>query len=313
MKLPNVTKFIPNAVTVKFAKQILIVKKNSPAIMFGGGVALGVVATVKACQATLKLEGVLDNADQTKKQMAAVHEAQPARYTLKDWEGDQRLLRIHTIRDVTKLYAVPVCLGVASIGLLTGAHITLTKRNVALAAAYAGLDRVFHEYRTRVRDELGVEKDQEFRYGVRTKEVVEETSDGHKVTTEKRVGLEGRESMYAQLFDRENVNWDERDEYNRTFLWMQQCYANNRLQAKGYVMLNDVYHDLGLPKTTAGAVVGWVKGGNGVTTSGDGFIDFGVFDLETQEIKPFMRGDDGALWVDFNVDGEVYKLLDRIG
>lgn len=305
-------KYIPNAVTVKFARQLLTVKKHSPAIMFGAGVATAVVATVKACQATLKVDEVLKQAEKSKHQMQALHAAQPHSYTESDLQRDQRILKVHTARDFTKLYALPVGLGVASIGLLTGAHVVLTKRNVALAAAYAGLERVFHEYRSRVRNELGDEKDREFRYGVKYKEIVEETEQGHEVHTVKRAGLEGRESMYARLFDQSNPNWDPRDEYNRTFLWMQQCFANNRLQAKGHVMLNDVYDDLGLPRTTAGAVVGWVKGGNGLTTSGDGYIDFGIFDPESQEIIEFMRGDDGALWLDFNVDGEVFKLIDRI-
>jgi hypothetical protein len=305
-------KYIPNAVTVKFARQLLIVKKNSPAILFGAGVATGLVATVKACQATLKVDEVLKEAEKTKIEMQSLHVDRPSKYRLEDFQRDQKLIKVHVARDLTKLYAVPVGLGIVSIGLLTGAHIVLTKRNVALAAAYAGLDKVFNEYRSRVRKELGEDKDREFRYGVKYKEIVEETDQGHEVKTVKRVGLEGRDSMYAKLFDQSNPNWDPRDEYNRTFLYMQQCFANNRLQAKGHVMLNDVYDDLGLPRTTAGAVVGWVKGGNGLTTSGDGYIDFGIFDPETQEIKDFMRGDDGALWIDPNVDGEVFKLIDQI-
>lgn len=312
MKL-NVSKFIPNAVTVKLARQVLTFKKNSPGIMFGAGVAFAAIATVKACQATLKVEGILQEAEKTKIEMAEVHATRPTKYRLEDLQRDERLIKVHVARDLTKLYAVPVALGVVSIGLLTGAHVALTKRNVALAAAYAGLDKIFNEYRTRVRDELGDEKDAEFRYGVKYKEVVETFPDGgHEVKTVKRVGLEGRESMYAKIFDQGNVNFDDRDEYNRTFLWMQQCFFNNRLQAKGHLMLNDVYDDLGMPRTTAGAVVGWVKGGNGLTTAGDGYVDLGCFDPETQEIKQFMRGDEGAIWIDPNVDGEVYKLLDDL-
>lgn len=305
-------RFIPNAVTVKLARQLLVIKRNSPAIMFGGGVAMGVVATVKACQATLQVDDVLKNAEVANARITKAHVEHPDAYGLDSVQHDRRLVKVHVARDLTKLYAVPVTLGVVSIGLLTGAHVALTKRNVALAAAYAGLDKIFNEYRGRVRNELGEEKDQEFRYGVKLKEIVEETDQGHEVKTVKRVGLEGRESMYAKLFDRNSQNWDERDEYNRHFLWMQQCFFNNRLQAKGHLMLNDVYDDLGLPRTTAGAVVGWVKGGNGLTTAGDGYIDLGCFNQETQEIKNFMRGDDGAVWIDPNVDGEVYKMLDDL-
>lgn len=301
-------KFVPNAVSVKIARQVLVAKKNSPAIMFGAGIAMGVVATVKACQATLKVEGVLATADTKRAEITEARETRPEVYSDSDAASDERTLKVFVARDIAKLYAVPVALGVASIGLLTGAHIVLTKRNVALAAAYAGLDKVFNEYRSRVRAELGDQKDREFRYGVVNKEIIDSEGNPSSVETVKRIGAQGRESMYAQVFDRQNRNWDARDEYNRTFLWMQQCYANNRLQAKGSLLLNDVYDSLGLPRTTAGCVVGWVKGGE----NGDGYIDFGIFDPESQEIIDFMRGDDGALWLDFNVDGEIYKLIERI-
>lgn len=303
-------RFVPNAVSAKVARQLLITKKHSPALMFGAGIALGITATVKACQSTLKLEGVLNKADAQRQKMAATHAEQPAAYPLADFQSDSRLLRIHTIRDITKLYAVPVCLGVVSIGLLTGAHVVLTKRNVALAAAYAGLDKVFNEYRSRVRKELGDEKDREFRYGIQHKEIVEETGQGHVVETVKRVGLKpGQLSQYAVLFDENNVNWDRRPDYNQTFLMLQQTYANQRLHAKGHVFLNEVYDSLGMPRTPAGQVVGWVLGGNGETTTGDGFIDFGFMDPKTQETLDFMRGDEGAVWLDFNVDGNVYDKI----
>src|SRR4051812_28162749 len=151
--------------------------------MFGAGAATAIVATVKACQATLKVEGVLAEAEKTKSEMETIHIDRPLKYSLEDYKHDQRLLRVHVARDLAKLYAPAVGLGVLSIGLLTGAHVVLTKRNVALAAAYAGLDKVFSEYRDRVRKEYGDEKDREFRYGVNYKEVVEENDRGHEVKT----------------------------------------------------------------------------------------------------------------------------------
>ena len=303
-------KLIPNAVSVKFARQLLIAKKNSPAIMFGAGIATGLLATVKACQATLKVEGVLEAAEHNRQRFVAAHVDHPKEYTLGDMKSDQRVLRVQMARDFTKLYAVPVGLGVVSIGLLTGAHVVLTKRNVALAAAYAGLDKVFHEYRSRVRKELGDEKDREFRYGVKHKEIVEETGEGHVVETVKRADLKKDElSQYAVLFDRDNLNWDPRPDYQQTFLMLQQTYANQRLHAKGHLFLNDVYDALGMPRTPAGQIVGWVIGGNGKTTAGDGYVDFGFMDPKTQEVIDFMRGDEGAVWLDFNVDGSIWDLI----
>lgn len=305
-------KFIPNAVTVAAGKQLLNLKKNSPAIMFGAGLATGLVATIKACQATLHLEEVISEHEADIKQAHILADDPNVRYTEKQRDQDLRAIKLRTFRDVGKLYATPVTLGVISIGLITGAHVTLTKRNVALASAYTLVDTAFKKYRERVREELGEEKDREFRYGIVTKEVVVEGENGHEVKTVQRIGPQGRDSMYAKPFDNLCRDWDERDEYNRNFLWMQQKYANDRLAARGFLFLNDVYHSLGMPQTTAGQVVGWVKGGNGVNTAGDGFVDFGCFDLDSQEILEVMRGDDGAIWIDPNVDGEVYKLLDRI-
>lgn len=303
-------KFIPNAVSAKFARQLLVAKKNSPAIMFGAGIALGITATVKACQATLKVEGVLKQAERNREKIEAAFEEQPSVYTLNDVKSDQRILKVQLARDITKLYFFPVGLGVVSIGLLTGAHVVLTKRNVAIAAAYAGLEKVFNEYRSRVRNELGDEKDREFRYGVQHKEIVSETDKGHVVDTVKRAGLKkGELSQYAVLFDRDNVNWNPKADYNQTFLMLQQTYANQRLHAKGHVFLNDVYDALGMPRTPAGQIVGWVLGGNGESTTGDGFVDFGIFDPKTQEVIDFMRGDEGAVWLDFNVDGNVYDKI----
>lgn len=302
-------RFVPNAVSSTVARQLLHAQKHSPAIMFGAGVSLAVVAAIKACQATLKVDEVIKEAEKDRAEMQIIQTAQPERYTLDAYKHDQRVVRVKLARDLTKLYAPAAVLGVGSIALLTGAHVVLTKRNVALTAAYVGLDRVFNEYRNRVRDELGEEKDREFRYGTRLQEIVEETDKGHVVKTVKRVGEPGVRSQYAVLFDQGNKNWDPRAEYNRTFIMLQQVWANERLRAKGHLFLNDVYDALGMEPTPAGQIVGWVVGGNGKTTAGDGYIDFGLFNPKTQEIYDFMQGEEGSVWLDFNVDGPVWDLI----
>jgi hypothetical protein len=302
-------RFVPNAVSSTVSRQLLHAQKHSPAIMFGAGIAFAVVATVKACQATLKVDEVIKEAEKDRAEMQTIQTAQPERYTLEAYKHDQRVVRVKLARDLTKLYAPAVVFGAGSIALLTGAHVVLTKRNVALTAAYVGLDRVFNEYRTRVREELGDEKDREFRYGAKLKEIVEETDKGHEVKSVKRVGEPGKRSQYAVLFDQNNKNWQPQAEYNRTFIMLQQCWANERLRAKGHLFLNDVYEALGMDPTPAGQIVGWVVGGNMKTTAGDGYVDFGLFNPKTQEIYDFMQGEEGSVWLDFNVDGPVWDLI----
>ena len=298
-------KYIPNAVSVRMAKQVLLAKKYSPAIMFGAGLAGAVTSTVMACQATLKIEDVISDAEKRRAEIDAGTTRFPERYTEKDRERDLAKNRVLLVRDLTKLYAPAVGVGLVSVALLTGSHVVLTKRHAAVTAAYAVLDQGFREYRERVVNELGEDKDREFRYGSQAKEIVEEGEHGHEVKTVQRIAANGK-SIYARPFDELNKNWSKHPNDNRIFVQVQQQWANDRLNAYGYLLLNDVYRSLGMEDTKEGCVVGWVK--DKKKTGGDGYVSFGLED-ETREVHDFMRGDEGAIWLDFNVDGMVYDLI----
>lgn len=301
-------KFVPAAVSVKLARQILVVKKNSPAIMFTAGAIGTVAATVLACKATLKFDQILTEAEVDKENFKN-GVGRPLKdgkvYTEKDLSDDLRLLRVQTAVKVAKLYAPAVGVGVVSLGLLTGSHITLTKRNTAITAAYAVLDRGFNEYRARVKDELGEEKDREFRFGSQLKEIVEEGEHGHEVKTVKRIA-DDPTKIYAKLFDEGNRHWSNHPNDNRNFILTVQSWMNNKLIANGHVFLNDVYDALGFERTKAGAVVGWVKNN---PRGSDGYISFDLEKNGDQQATNFMQGYEKSIWLDFNVDGMVYDLL----
>lgn len=295
--------FVPSAVTKTLARQILLAKKNSPALMLGAGIALTATSTVLACKATLKVEEVLAKHEDQKNNMHETYTQHPQDYPLKDYSHDMRTVRVLLARDMTKLYGPAVLAGVVGYGLITGAHITLTKRNAALAAAYAVIDKGFKEYRRRVINELGEEKDREFLYGKREKEIVEEGEHGHEVKTVKRFK---NKSLYSRLFDEYNRHWSPSPESVRLFLQTQQNWANDALQSRGHLFLNEVYDLLGLERSSAGAVVGWVIG------NGDSYVDFGIFQNGNATLlNDYMLGEEGAVLLDFNVDGLVYDLIDK--
>jgi hypothetical protein len=301
-------KFIPTNVSVLLARQVLKTKKHSPAIMFGAGVAGAVTATVLACKATLRVEEVIAEAEKDRAKMDEAIVKFPERYDDESRNRDLRFVRIQTAVKIGKLYAPAVGVGLVSVGLLTGAHVVLTKRNAGLTAAYMALDKGFREYRERVVKEYGEQKDREFRYGTVAKEIVEEGEHGHEVKTIHRNAVTGK-SIYARIYDENNRHWSQHPADNKAFLVGQQNWANDRLRAYGYLLLNDVYEQLGLEKSTAGAVVGWVKGYG----DGDGFIDFGMGDMSDPVVYDFMINLTGTgLLLDFNVDGPVYKLIDEI-
>lgn len=290
-------------ITNLVGRQILQLRKHSPVIMFSVGVA-GVIGTVVlASRATLKLEEVLEEA-QLKIEVANTLEHDD--YSEKDRTRDKILIYIKTGTKVARLYGPAILLGAASIGLLTGAHVVLTKRNGALMAAYTVLDKGFREYRRRVIDKLGPEKDKEFRYGGDEREIIVEGKNGeHKIKVVHDV-ISGEQSIYARCFDQTCSNWSREQWKNQFFIQCQMNYANQMLHARGHVFLNEVYDLLGMQRTPEGAVVGWIRDN---PNGGDGYIDFGVFQGDLFEAQRFVRGDNDSIWLDFNVDGVVYKLI----
>lgn len=278
---------IKNAVTSKVARQALIGKKHSPTIMFVGGV-VGVVGTVVlACRATMQIEDVLDEADKS--------------HSNAQTKRDHAIATSVAVIELGKLYAPAVGLGVVSIAALTGSHVALTRRNVALTAAYKTVEEAFDRYRERVIEDAGKEKDLEYYRGVKEVEV-HDTKTGK--VQKHRVQVNGG-SMYGKFFDENNRNWSPDPSYNFIFLKAQQNYANDRLQAKGHLFLNEVYDDLGIERTSAGAVVGWIKD----SPKGDNCIDFGIFDDKNpNKFYDFITGQEG-LWLDFNVDGTIWDKI----
>lgn len=290
---------LKNAVTSKVARQVLLGKKHSPVILFAGGVVGVVATTVLACRATLKVDEILEEAEE---KIAATRELQHFDYSTRDRRKDQAYISTRTTLKIARLYAPAVIVGGLSIAALTGSHVVLTRRNTGLMSAYAALDQGYKAYQQRVREELGEEKELEIRHNV--EEVrVDDTKKG-EVKTVKQVRKEGL-SQYARLFDdTTSQSWQTDPDYNLMFLNANQKYANDMLRARGFVLLNDVYDSLGLSRTKAGCVVGWVRG------NGDDEIDFGIFrDDNKHNIRAHMAGRDGSIWLDFNVDGVVYDLI----
>lgn len=293
-------KFIPDALNRTVSRQILLGKKHSPTILFGLGVVGVIGTTVAACKATLRLEEILN---ETNTRIDNLHDNAAG---MTEDQAKKHLGRIYanSALSIAKLYGPSFVLGVTSIACLAGSHNILTKRNAALVGTLATVEKAFDEYRKRVSDEFGEEKERDIRFGAETKTFIEETDQGPQPTEEQRAG-NTKASPYAQWFAEGNPNFQRNyPEDNRIFLDAQREYANKRLRAKGFVMLNDVYRSLGLQETSAGAVVGWVYG------NGDNLIDFGIG--EWPSANHFIEGAEDALLLDFNVDGRVFDMIDDV-
>lgn len=112
-------------------------------------------------------------------------------------------------------------------------------------------------------------------------------------------------SQYARFFGETCPAWSKNSEYNLMFLLQMQRYANEKLKAQGYLFLNDVYEMLGMPKTQAGQIVGWVYKEN--NTDGDNYVDFGIY--RTEKNAKFVNGFENSILLDFNVDGPIIDKM----
>lgn len=285
--------------TRSIGRSSLILKKYSPEILMGVGIASGVAAGVLAVRATLKVEPVLD---QLKENLDTVErankETDASIQTLNKLKGQAYGMGVV---EIAKIYWPAVSLGVASIACIVGSHGIMKKRNAAIVVAYNALEKTFAEYRDRVEEKLGESAERDIQFDIRDKEVVDEETGKKKVVS--TLGDTGV-SQYAKFFDELSQYWDNTPEYNITFVRAQQNFANDLLQSRGHVFLNEVYESLGLPHTPGGSITGWVLNG-----SGDQFIDFGIYDPENDLAREFVNGYEKAILLDFNVDGVIWDKI----
>lgn len=294
-------------------------KKKSPEILVGVGIVGGVVSAVLACKATTKAGKVLE---EHKESLNTIHHSEetgitPAGepYNKDDRQKDLLITYTQTGVKFVKLYGPSVVLGGLSITSILASHNILRKRNVALAAVYAAVDKSFKEYRGRVLERFGEQVEKEIRYGVKAQEITttktDENGQEKQVTETAAVVPEGfdpnKYSPYARFFDETHPDWQKDPELNFYYLKARQSQANDMLIAHGHLFLNEVYDLLDFPRTKAGAVVGWIY--DPKHPIGDNFVDFGIMDIRREKARDFVNGYEAAILLDFNVCGDILDYI----
>ena len=307
---------IMNTLTRKFYRVGFKFKKHSPEILVGAGVVGVVASAVMACKATTKLDDVLA---ETKDTVDKIHDVtehpekipEGKEYTVEDSKKDLTIVYTQAGVKLVKLYGPAVVLGKGSMAAIIGGHHILRKRKIALAAAYTAVDKGFKEYRGRVLERFGEEVDRELRYNIKAKEIEKTVTDANgKETVVKEtvdVADPNLTSDYARFFDDGCTGWTKDPEFNLMFLKDQQRYANDLFKSKGHLFLNEVYDMLGIPRTQAGQVVGWIY--DEKNPIGDNFIDFGIYDIADERKRSFVNGYERTILLDFNVDGNILEMI----
>ena len=291
-----------------FKKAQLTVRKHSPEILMVAGVIGTVAGAVMACKETLELGDVLDECKQEKIELEEQY-AMCEEYSEDALKKDQVKLTIKQAAKIVKLYAPSVIMEVTSIGVIFASNDIMRKRNASMAAAYATLNSMYKRYRQNVIESYGEEVDKDMRFGVKHEKVTEIDEDGNKVKIDARiVDLDNTAlaiSDYSRFFQMGCKGFDASSgRYNLLYLKGIQAMFNNKLIADGYVMLNDVYRELGFDTIPEGWSIGWVY--DEANPIGDNYIDFGLYEARNKNQRA-VNDWEPVILMDFNVDGNLYE------
>lgn len=301
---------LPSAVTSRISHRALVAQKHSPQVLFYGGIFLMGATVVSACRGTLQLEDILEEMRKDRETISDSAKSRPEVYTERDVKKLNLNVTIRGVAKIAKAYLPAITLGVAAVSCLTSAHNQLMRRNAGLSAALAATERALDSYRNRVREAYGEDKELELWRGQKTETVDDVDENGKKTGHKKKVKIGGGYSQYARVWGKDTSNeWDPQPEYNLPKLRSAQEWATMKLNSNGHIFLNEVYDMLGLERTPAGAVVGWLSKKYG---GSDGYVDFGVLGREGEDqyrFLDFVTGREDCLVLDFNVDGEIWRKI----
>ena len=270
---------------------VRVLEHNAPKILVAVGIGCGIGGAVAACKATMKLPET----------MQEINDAVTAAKDLPEEEVEQKKTKDKEVvksyisggAKLVKLYGPAICLGVSSVACIIGGNHIMNQRYACAVAAISSTERMFSDYRSRVVEELGADKDFQFANGIR--EVTEEepvlnkdgtpkTDKNGEVKTVKKthVEVDPEVNKYARIFEETSTrHWDQDPDYNRSALILKQNYFNDRLHSKRYVFLNEVYEQLGFPVTSYGQDMGWIIDSD----TPDAVVDFGLWDYNTNGVR----------------------------
>lgn len=255
--------------TNAFAERAEIVKTNaqahSPEILIGVGIAGMVTSTVLACRATLKAKDVVEKRKSDLAELREVKEAPEnadgALYSDDQYKKDTRLVNFQTGMKVVGLYLPAVTVGILGASCFIKSNDIHRKHEASLTAAYMSVDQMFKKYRERVKEELGEDADDRFRYGTKTIEVEKEVTDENGKVKKKKEKVEvidiGEDDDYSILFDRKSPMWDNDVCYQMAIVKDAMANLNIRIKKRaelnhnvGYMRLTEVYDELRIPRPT---------------------------------------------------------------
>lgn len=148
------------------------------------------------------------------------------------------------IKQTWKLYIPPVTSGAFTIGCILAGARGSNKRTAAAVTAYSLTDRAFTEYKEKVVEQLGKNKDQKVREGIAEDHVKENPPSNEIIIAEGKV-------LCCELYTGRYFT-STMETLRKAQNWVNSCAIQS-----GYCELDSFYDEIGLEYTSASGNMGW--------------------------------------------------------
>lgn len=199
--------------------------KHSPEILTGVGVTGMITSTVLAVKATPRALTILEDAREAKQ---------------------DKLTVIETVKVAWKPYLPSVLIGMASVACIVGASTVSTKRNAALATAYALSEKTLLTYKDKVVETIGEKKEKEIREKIAQDDINRNPVSSSQVIITSNGDTLCKDSLSGRYFK------SDIDSIKRIVNKL-----NRDLNNHNYVSLNEFYSEIGLEGIANGDDLGW--------------------------------------------------------
>lgn len=265
-------------------------KKNSPYILSGFGAAAVTAGTIVIVKKAKKQndfdEKVLD-------------EYEEKRYLIENEQDEKAQKRAIVKLNINKAakyvgyYAPPVVLISGGVLCMFSAMMIQTKRLKTMSAAYTALAAAFNEYRDRVKAVVGEEKEDDIFKGI-------VRDDKGNVVSEDPIDKKYLENTteFSRLFgDGNTPYWSKDPRICLAAINGAQTTCNAILREKGFITLNEVYHELGFRPSEEGMYLGW-RFKYGDKEFGSTYVDFGYSGPKNERKCEDIRADwNREMWI----------------
>lgn len=213
-------------ITKSFLSLKTAIKKHSPEILTGIGIAGMITTTVMAVRATPKALILIEER--------------------KEEIGAEKLEAMDMVKTTWACYIPAAITGTLSVACLIGASSVNARRNAALATAYTLSESALKDYQGKVIEMFGEKKNEAVKDAM-AKDKVEKNP---VVTREVIITEKGNTLCYDAISGRYFKSDIEK-------IKKAECELNRQILDDMYVSLNDFYYEIGLDSVKLGDELGW--------------------------------------------------------